>query len=1028
MEYARITGTDSELAALSPREGVIVTGGRLADDGSREVLAYLDDGVRDALIAEGLTVTVIADTDVTGSHLSTALGQVGQGPVAAEITLKGEFSAELLQAAMVFARDRLNALAADALGSAAALAAKLGVAPGPDITAELAGAVGGIDVFSGAVEAALRHPSLGSVQVALAPLAAGVASLEQAVAALGGDLATLLRGVLSVPIPGGGVLAQLRLPAGPGAVTSSGGVLAYTVTADHPNIVGISADSVAVSAGLRFRDGAPSFGLTVRVTGARIALPGAGALLGALGIGNGAIAADVAVTVDPVAGLTIGGASGGRIALPARKQAGPLNVKGLELDFSRDGAQLIFDLIALVEGNLGPPLRLTVDGAGLRLAVDPSQQAPLRPPTVKLPTGFGVALNAGPVRGGGYLSVRPVPEHPDWKRYGGALSLRLGPVEVNAFGLITDRPDGFAFVVVMSAQLNPPIELALLFTLNGVGGILGVEVAADTEALRAQLKTGALGNLLFPADPIAAAPGILDTLAAVFPVTHGGFVVGPMLKLGWGRPISFVTAELALVLSLPDVKVLLLGRVRLAIPAPEVPLIDLRADIYGEFSDDRVLLLASLVDSRVGFFSVAGDFGLLLRFGDDPTFALSAGGFHPRYLPPTELATLRRVSAELSPPVGFQLRVTAYAAVTTNSVQFGGQLEMAYAIGPAGVYGHLGLDAIIRWAPRFGFEADISAGVAVRAFDVSVASVELRLHLEGPGPWKAWGIGTVSLPWPAPDVSIDVGPITWGQDTQPPAQLVSPRHLVAEALSQGAAWRAGAPGRQPGVRLRDEPAPPTDTILVEPWSLLEGAQAAVPLDTDIVRVGASRVVAGENRIGLGDPDFTHTGGVVSNTAVHSPVTDRFAPGQYLDLPDDQQLARPSFESFPAGMRIDPAGIAEITSPASEAELRYETSFPHRTTGRIRQLVALHAATRLLLGATAAGASTLRAADRYQIAAPPLPIAPAEAAVVRSRADMAPVAGVPAAAMTFTHAAQAAAAATAAGQPADTLQVVALGAA
>jgi hypothetical protein len=38
-----------------------------------------------------------------------------------------------------------------------------------------------------------------------------------------------------------------------------------------------------------------------------------------------------------------------------------------------------------------------------------------------------------------------------------------------------------------------------------------------------------------------------------------------MLKLGWGRPISFVTAELALVLALPDVKVLLLGRLRLAI-------------------------------------------------------------------------------------------------------------------------------------------------------------------------------------------------------------------------------------------------------------------------------------------------------------------------------------------------------------------------------------------------------------------------------------------------------------------------------
>ena len=292
---------------------------------------------------------------------------------------------------------------------------------------------------------------------------------------------------------------------------------------------------------------------------------------------------------------------------------------------------------------------------------------------------------------------------------------------MKAYGLITDKPDGFSFVVVMSVELYPPIELGLLFTLNGVGGILGVSVSADTEAMRAKLRTGALGNLLFPPDPFAAAPGILDTLAAVFPPTEDGFIVGPMLKLGWGRPISFVTAELALVLSLPDPKVLLLGRLRLAILAPALPLIDLKADIYGEFSDDSVLLLVSLVDSRVGFFAVQGDFGLLLRFGSDPTFVLSAGGFHPRYQPPGELNALRRITAEVSPPT-FQLRVEAYAAVTTNSIQFGGKLEIRYGIGGTGVFGYLALDAIIRWAPRFGFEVDIAAGVAVRAFGVSVAS------------------------------------------------------------------------------------------------------------------------------------------------------------------------------------------------------------------------------------------------------------------------------------------------------------------
>ena len=1021
-----VEGPGDKLSGLRSRAGVTVVGGHVRPDGSRDVLAYLDDGLHDALVAEGLQITVLTNTEDTEARLSASLGQVGSASGAIDLRIRGEFSAELLQAALVFVRDRVNKLAVEALGSAGALAAKLGVPTGPDVSAELVGAIGGIDAFSAAVEGAFRRPSLDTARIALNPLAGAIAWLEKAALKLGGKLDVLLRSVLSGSVPSGGVLDQVGLPAGPGAVTTSGGTVAYTVSADSPDIVGIAADSVSLSAMLRFRDGPPALGLTLAVEGARISLPGAGSLLSAIGIGNGGIAADVAVTLDTAAGLTVGGASSGRIALPARKQVGPVKVKGLALDFSRDGSRLVFDLVALAEGNLGPPLRLTVDGAGLRLVVDPSLPEVIRPPTAKLPTGFGVVLEAGPIRGGGYLAVLPVPDHPDWTRYGGALLLRIGPVEVKAFGLITDRPDGFAFVVIMSVEIYPPIELGLLFTLNGVGGIVGVEVTADTEALRARLKTGALGDLLFPPDPIGAAPGILDTLAAVFPVYPGGFVVGPMLKLGWGRPISFVTAELALVLALPDVKVLLLGRLRLAIPAPALPLIDLKAEIYGEFSADRVLLLVSLVDSRIGFFGVEGDFGILLRFGDDPTFVLSAGGFHPRYQPPGELVGMRRITVELSPPI-FQMRVEAYAAVTTNSVQFGGRVEISYGIAGTGVFGYLGLDAIIRWAPRFGFEVDLVAGVGVRVFGITVASVELRLSLGGPAPWRALGTGVVQLPWPLPDFSIDVGPVTWGEAEEAPPQFVSPRHLVAQALSEGGAWRAGAPGREPGVRLREEPTPPAGSILVEPWSLFEGTQAALPLDTDIVRVGSSRIVQGENRIGLGDPRFEGTGGPTSTTAVSSPVTDRFAPGQYLDLPEDQQLRRPSFESFPSGMRIDPRGLAEATGPASEAELRYETSFPHRPANIVFQAITLSAASRLLLDATAAGSSPLRAGDRYAVSAPALPIAPAEMVVLRSRITMDAVAGVTTTAMTWTHAEQAASAAVA-GSPslAGTLQVVALG--
>jgi hypothetical protein len=256
--------------------------------------------------------------------------------------------------------------------------------------------------------------------------------------------------------------------------------------------------------------------------------------------------------------------------------------------------------------------------------------------------------------------------------------------------VLTDRGTGFSLAVVLRSSSTPAIEIGLGFTLTASADHR-LDVRVDTDLLRAQLRSGVLQQLLFPPDPVAAAPAILQTLATVFPPSPGGFVVGPMLSLGWGRPISFVRLDLAVLLALPETTVLLLARLRVALPAPDAPLVDLKAEIYGEFSAQRVLILASLVDSRIAFFAVSGDVGLLTRFGDDATMAISAGGFHPRYTPPAELTGMRRITVELSPPVGLQMRVEGYAAITTNTVQFGGRVEVAYSVGVAGVYGYLAL-------------------------------------------------------------------------------------------------------------------------------------------------------------------------------------------------------------------------------------------------------------------------------------------------------------------------------------------------
>jgi hypothetical protein len=72
------------------------------------------------------------------------------------------------------------------------------------------------------------------------------------------------------------------------------------------------------------------------------------------------------------------------------------------------------------------------------------------------------------------------------------------------------------------------------------------------------------------------------------------------------------------------------------------------------------------------------------------------------------------------------MRVEAYAAVTTNSCSSAARRNQLWDRG-TGVFGYLGLDNHplgARW-----LRVDLVAGVGVRVFGITVASVELRLSL-----------------------------------------------------------------------------------------------------------------------------------------------------------------------------------------------------------------------------------------------------------------------------------------------------------
>ena len=904
---------------------------------------------------------------------------------------------ELLAAALDFARRILAELEAATLADVASFAVAAGVPGYVDdgtVSAQLDTARTRLGLVAPSMAAGDFAGAARHVAVLLSAVDAAAVKVD------GLQLRDLVvKGVDWAGIHPLGLAQQLGLPAGkPDRLRIESGAVVFALDsgavalAPAPALFGF--DSATLEARLRADASQPAFSIGLSVKEAAVGV-GGGPLAGLLGGFSGSVRADLALGVDSTHGLTLSGGASKKLVLPARSGGGPLDVREIALEIPADRSDTI-QIGAAVAVKLGP-VDATVEGAGLTLRIDPNAAASGRSPLVvglKAPTGIGLSLDTGIVRGGGFLDERS-------GGYGGALQLRVGPVEVDAFGLLTLKP-AFALVVVMSVRFEPAIDLSFGFTLNAVGGVVGIEHRLDGDALAAQVSTGALEHILFPPDAAAAAPSILDTLEQVFPVSHGAFVIGPMLEIGWGRPVSFVTAQIGVILSLPDPKIAIIGRGRIALPAPQLPIVDLRATVVGEVDSERFYMRVSLVGSRIAAYPVYGDLGMVLRWSGGAEFAVSAGGFHPRYSPPRELCDMQRLGMDMSPPAILRMRSESYFALTSNSVQLGARVDLSADLEVASIDGHFQFDALVVYAPHFRFLADLGIGISVRAFGEQVAGVSVQLHLEGPAPWRAEGHAEVDiLCWTVP---VDVGPFTWGDDTNPPPEAVDPRQLVYLALHHNpGAWQALVPpGADRVVRLKA--AAPSDVdIVVHPMGLFEVRQRAVPLETVLARVGPSPVPDGERRVHLGLPVV----GTATASAV-SEVTDLFAAANFLDLTDDEKVTRPGFEPMPAGARIRPTGEAVDAAAARHAELRYETfvcdddSMMGFRSSAIRDQF-FGKSIRTSLASGAAGASGLRASRRYATAPDPIELADAGKVAVVSKSTVEIVPGT--VIETYTHAAE-----------------------
>jgi hypothetical protein len=671
-------------------------------------------------------------------------------------------------------------------------------------------------------------------------------------------------------------------------------------------------------------------------------------LLGKLPGGEIKVEFGVIFTADTANGLRIEGGTKARATVPINSSLfGVFTIHHLEIGLgpSTTGRDLALELSGAFTLRLGP-FTATLDRIGMQLdaAIREGNLGPIDADLgFKPPNGIGLALDCGVVKGGGYLFIDHVRGE-----YAGALELKIGPVSVKAIGLLStkvpqpDGTEGWALLLLVYAQFAP-IQLSFGFTLNGVGGMVGLHHGVSTDALVSGMRTGVLDDVLFPKDPVADAPRIINRLRATFPVTPRAATFGPMFELGWGTP-AIVNVRLGLIVQLDNVlppgnapvsftRFVLVGQLRVQMLPEETgtpPLLKLLVDVLGFYDSDskRLGFVARLRDSKVAELTLSGMLVVQADFGADPSFVLAAGGFHPKFkdIPAGTPAPIDRLGVAFN--IGIvKISLEGYFAVAAATVQAGATVRAKATIGPVAMDGHLGFDAIFYFEPRFHFEVDVKAGVAVRFKGRNLASVDFKGTLSGPGLWRVTGTVTFSILFWDVDKSFDE---SIGSAPETPAIETNVSQLVRNALTDPGNWTAQLPAAgEPVVTLGQIEG--ARGLLTHPMGRLEVMQRVAPLDFGLQRFGNGRI-SGANR-------FDVTQARVGSRTITTPdrVQESFARSHFVDMTEDQKLAEPSFERFAAGVSVGSDAYV-VSSSQVTGDLDYETHYLEREEERDRNLL------------------------------------------------------------------------------------------
>lgn len=643
-------------------------------------------------------------------------------------------------------------------------------------------------------------------------------------------------------------------------------------------------------------------------------------------------------------GLRFRGAGGFELQLNPHIQLGPISVENLRLALQAPPttpAKAKLMAAAGLKLKLGP-FTATIQEIGVELALifADGNAGPFDIKAgFKPPTGLGMKIDNGDLlSGGGFLSFNK-----DEGRYIGVLDLKIKQkITLKAIGILTTKlpggAQGYSLLLMVTVEGFKPLPLGFGFTLNGVGGLMALNRRMNTQALRDGVRNGTIDNILFPKDPVNNINSIVSSLESVFPIAEGRYSFGPMAIIAWGSP-TLITAEVGIFFELPNPQELaIIGVIRAVLPDDTKKLLKLQIAFAGiiDFNKKYITFDASLFDSTYVGLPLSGDMAFRLRWGDQPTFVLTVGGFHPKFtIPQLNLPELRRLTINLNPTNKLRLTFSSYFAVTSNTAQFGSQVDFLWqATSDLKLSGYLGFDALFYFSP-FRFMANMQGGLDVIYKSKAVLSITFAGQLEGPTPWHLQGSVTFKLLGVNKSIDFDT---TFGKPevtTLPDIQVLP---LLTAALQDKKNWQSTMATDVPlMVTLREAATNPND-VVVHPQGTIAVSQKVVPLDLTIARYGNRRPdPAGNTRFSLGI-NYSSTITATNPLLAKTELREYFAPNEYFDLSEDEKLARESFERMPSGLQVANTSTALSSGAYHEVQQDYEVIYMDSRTQPIRMAI------------------------------------------------------------------------------------------